>query len=197
MASETAKKSYPTTPVGRVSFESVYEMSGMEGNKPTYHLTLIFPNGSDLLEMKKAAGKAAIEKWGDAAKTMKLETPFRDAGEKAHLDGYEAGDTFVSFKSWKRPPIVVGPDRHPITEKSGNFYNGCYARVSYDVFAYETKGKKGVSFVLINVQKVKDGERFGGGHSDPMDDFTDVTAEDDALAGFLDDAGKGSEDIPF
>lgn len=189
------KKSYPVTPVGRVSFHSVFEATGMEGNKPTYHLTLIFPANTDLSELKKYAGKVAVEEWGaEKVKAMKLESPFRDAGEKSHLDGYDDGMTFVSFKSWKRPPAVVGPDKQPITEKSGNFYNGCYARVSYDAFAYDHKGKKGVSFTLVNVQKARDGERFGGGHSDPDDDF-DTIEDDNALSDFLGDTG--ADEVAF
>jgi len=41
-------------------------------------------------------------------------------------------------------------------------YGGCYARVSFTTYAYDSQCYQGVSFGLRAVQKAKDGERFGG-----------------------------------
>lgn len=184
------KKKMPCTPTGRVSFPAVFvpnamkDDDGNEGKDKKFNVTLLFPPGTDLTEMKKAAEAAAFEKWGEKARSMRLRTPFRDGGEKEHLEGYEAGMTFVRF-STKSRPHVVDQQKRAIEAESGAFYAGCHARVTYTVFAYSKKGNSGVSFGLVNVQKVRDDEPFSGCSSDPDDDFEEVADDDGGLGGLL------------
>lgn len=173
-----AGKSFPKTPIGRVSFASVFKPTAMsDDQEKKYSVTLLFPEGTDLKEMKKLAEQTAVEKWGPKAKSMNLRSPFRDGGEKDHLDGYEEGITFIRF-SGKNRPHVVDQQKNPIDPDSGEFYSGCYAHLTYTCYAYDQKGNRGVSFGLVNVQKVKDGEPFGAGQSDPDSDFDEVSDED-------------------
>ena len=51
------------------------------------------------------------------------------------------------------------------------FYAGCYARAAITAFGYDRKGNKGVSFSLMHIQKVKDGEPFGADRGKPDDFF--------------------------
>lgn len=161
------------TPVGRVSYPNVFTARGMgknnEGDK-NFSLTLLFPKDKkDELAQMKADVEAAIkEKWGDK-RPKNLQSPFTDGNTK---DAPEYQDMIaVNFKAKEdRPPQVIGPDKKPITENSGLFYPGCYARVSYRCYAWEYMGKTGVSFGLNNIQKSGDGEPFDG-RTDADDDF--------------------------
>lgn len=123
--------------------------------------------------LRKAASDAAKAKWGDKL-PAKMKTPFKDAedfvndsGER--YAGFEDGAICINATSKQKPKVV---DRlvDPIVEP-GDIYSGMFAYVSLNAFAYEVEGSKGVSFGLNNVQKVRDGERLGGGPTDPEDDF--------------------------
>lgn len=172
------------TPEFRVSFPMVFspKKGEYEDSKTAferYELTMLFDAGADLSTLKAAAKAAAVEKWGDNM-PKKLRTPFLDAGEMDY-DGYEEGMTFVRLSSNQKPG-VVDKNVQPILDKS-EFYAGCYARASVTATAYESKDPKtgavqnrGVKFYLGNVQKVRDGEPFGKGHSNPEDDFGPATA---------------------
>jgi hypothetical protein len=177
----------PLTPVGRVSFESVFEPTAMqEGQEKKYGVTLIFPKKLtgpqlDLLkQMKQAANEACQEKFGcDLGGNYKgkpLRNPFRDGAEKPELDGYGDDVFFVRFSGRARPH-VVDAQKHAISKDSGDFYNGCYSHLTYTVYTY-TKGTPGVAFGLVNIQKVKDGEQFGAGVSNPDNDFDELEGQD-------------------
>ena len=56
-----------------------------------------------------------------------------------------------------------------------------YARVSLSFYAFNVNGNRGVACGLGNVQKIKDGERFGG-KSSASDDFTSLDDDNDFLA---------------
>jgi hypothetical protein len=160
------------TPKFRVSFPSVFSKRKIEGQtdeQAKYSVQMLFKKTDDISSLKNAVRAAVVEKWGaDSSKWPKgITMPFRDGTEKDY-DGYGPDVTFVSASS-KMKPRVVGPDMQDIIEPS-EFYGGCYARASINAFAWEYMGKRGVSFGLRNIQKMADGEPFGGGSS-PEADF--------------------------
>jgi hypothetical protein len=173
------------TPKFRVSWPKVFkpELNKLSG-KTEYSITALFPKGTDLSAMKKAAENAIIEKWGaDKIKWPKtLKSPFRDQGEK-EVDGslpagYEKGAIFINLKS-KNKPGVVDQNVQAILDEA-DFYAGCYAIASVNAYAYDQAGNRGVSFGLNNIQKVADGEPLSG-RSKPENDFAAVatTSDDD------------------
>lgn len=161
------------TPEFRVSFANVFEATSFEDGDPTFGLTMLFDADADLKAMKELAKRAAVDKWGDKI-PKDLKSPFRDGAEKPDVDGYE-GKIFVNAKSRQKPGVVDQRVR-PILDAS-EFYSGCYAIASVRAYAYEKKGNRGVAFGLINVQKVRDGEPFGGGRSKAEDDFRPVEGQ--------------------
>lgn len=166
-----AKVGLPSTPVGRVSFPTVFVAEAFEeGKQKKYGLTLIFDEDTDLREIKKAVKKCVKDKFGDKP-PAKYNLPWRDNEEKSHIDGYENAGCFIHMTSKFRPK-VVDAGRVEIDEESDRFYGGCYARASYTVYWYDFKGNKGVALGLGNVQKLQDGERFGS--SSNVDDDFDV-----------------------
>ncbi len=169
------------SPVGRVSFPDAYKPRKMEGSDgdPKYAVTLLFDDGADLAEMKAAAAAAAKEKFGDKVKGLR--SPFR-AGDDKEYDGY-AGKTYVRFSSPQAPAVVDGR-KQPITEASGRFYAGCFARVSWTCYAYDKGGNRGVAFGLGNIQKTGDGEPFSSRTTadDDFDEVDDGSAADELAA---------------
>lgn len=189
MSSEEKKKALArrtvVTPMGRLSFPALFEPAEFEdGSEPKYQATLLFPKKTDLSALKKAAQSAAFQQWGtkDEAKLPKgkkgvpFAWPWNDGNEKEDLDGYK-NHIFVRASS-KRRPGVVDRDKQPITAEDDAIYAGCYVRAGLVAFAYGGPGTKynpGVSFALNNVQKLKDGDPFGGGPTaeDQFDEWED------------------------
>lgn len=164
------------TPKFRVSYPAVMKprLNKLKG-KEEYSVECLFPKGQDLSALKKAVQQAIIEKWGtDKSKWPKNVPQMLEPGEKGcpfkkqddkekdgvMPDGYEKGAIFLRLNSTRKPGVVDG-SLSPITEES-EFYGGCYARASVTVYAYDQAGNRGVSFGLVNLQKMADGEAFSG-----------------------------------
>ncbi|MHA1286565.1 MAG: ssDNA-binding protein [Candidatus Thorarchaeota archaeon] len=176
------------SPVGRVSFPSVFEKTSFENSEPKYSVTLLFDaDDPGLKKLKKLAAEAIKEKWNDDPPSN-MHNPFRKGSEKPDLDGYE-GKIFVKFSSTRKPQ-VMDKFKNELTDVE-DFYAGCFAKVMCNTYAYDNIGR-GVAFGLGHVLKVKDGDPFGAGSSDPMDDFADDFDDDDNDG---DDSSNSSDDL--
>lgn len=156
----------------RLSYANVHEPRSIEGSDPKYSASLIIPK-SDTATVK-AIQEAIAEatelgkaKWGGKIPTG-LKIPLRDGDEDRPDDPAYAESYFVNANSARKPEIVdlhgnkgLGPDE---------VYSGCYARVSINFFAFNAAGNRGVGCGLGNIQKIDDGEPFGG-FSRAEDDF--------------------------
>jgi len=171
------------TPWFRAAFVNVFQVAKAleEGKEGRYEVTMLFdPKSVDLTAMKELVYNCAKAKFGSKippSKTFDLppgfRSPFRDGDTKPDYTGYE-GMVFAPARS-KHKPQVIDADRIEIGQMDQpGFYSGCYARASIGVWAYDTKGNKGVSFNLNSVQKLADGEAFGGGRVDAEDEFDDA-----------------------
>lgn len=170
-----------TTGKFRVSFPHAFKSQTTPSGEQRYSVVMLFDkkDKEPIQKLEMLARAAAYEKWGeDSVKTKKVKIawPFRDGEEKAEqYDGYE-GMVFATASS-KNKPKVVDKAVEPILDEA-EFYPGCYARAAVNAYAWEWKGKKGVSFGLINLQKLGEGEPFGFS-SKPEDDFEVVEGGDD------------------
>ena len=154
----------------RVSFPHLFKAQKMnESSDPKYGLSMLFPKGADLSNMKKVANETAKEKWGDKMPNN-IHSPFINQGDYEY-EGYEAGAIFVRATS-KHKPGVVDANVQPIIDES-EIYPGCYARATVRPFAYDVNGNRGVSFGLQNIQKTRDGDPIGG-RVNPEDEFSAV-----------------------
>lgn len=176
------------TPKCRFAFPAVFEPTQFEDQEPKYQVTMLFKKKADLSKLHAAAKAAAKQQWGTALesklpkgkKGVPFAWPWNDGNEKEDLDGFK-GHIYIKASS-KRRPGVVDRDKSPITEEDDAFYAGCYGRAALIAFAYGGPGTKynpGVSFALQHVQKLDDGEPFGGGPSaeDTFDDWDDDSEE--------------------
>lgn len=163
------------TPVFRVAFQSVFKAKAFsEDQDPKFEITMLFPKGSDLKELKRVAKLAISEKWGDNP-PKNLRSPFKDGDEKDY-DGF-AGHISVKAVSDRRPGLVDRDGTKIISEE--DFYSGCYAIATVVAFPYGGKGSPwspGVSFGLRNIMKIRDGEPFEGGAT-AEEDFEDVEVD--------------------
>lgn len=188
----------PKTGIGRLSFPALFVPKPNDnGGEPKYEATLIFPADADLSEFEKAIDAAAETKWGVKKDVMlgKMKSyPIKDNTactdrECNRRAGYEDDNgRHVKFWSTKKP-AVVGRDVDPTNPtkllelKREECYAGCYVRVSYSAYAGEhPKSGPYVTFLLMNVQKMADGEPLAGIVSNAEDDFADDPAVAAALA---------------
>lgn len=191
------------TPKFRVSFPNVFEPRAMgedPNGKKKYSLTMLF-NVAEIKkdpaqlklwnDMKTALATAAREEWGDKI-PKNLKSPFRDGKEKEQYDGYGEGIIFASASSMSRPGLVDRNNGRIISAE--DFYAGCFARATVNPYAWTYMGKSGISLGLQNLQKLDDGEPFGG-KSKPEDDFDAQEAPAADAASGNDAALFGNDDL--
>ena len=162
-----------TTPEATLSYLNIFEPRAMsEKDEPKYSVTLIFPQGTDLSEMKSAIARVLEDKWGSKTKGMlqagALKTPFRSDPDDVAGKGYPLGSTFVNARTLNAPGVVTiyaDPNNDgkplPLTDRS-KAYAGVVARVTLDAYAYDTAGNRGATFGLGNIQILRDGDRLDG-----------------------------------
>ena len=164
----------------RLSYAHVWEPVSINDSKPKYSVSLVIPK-SDKETIKKinAAVDAAIEEGiakfgGKKPNKAALKLPLRD-GDTERDDEVYKNCFFVNANSTTAPQIV---DRtvQPILDRE-EVYSGCYARVSINLYAYNTNGNKGIAGGLGNIQKIADGEPLGG-RTSAKDDFSSLEDED-------------------
>jgi hypothetical protein len=172
------------TPEGIARYANVFtprarkDSDGNPKGEAKYSLLLVFPRDVDLSELEEAVEAAAKEKFGkNYQKALSDGTvrgfnanPIRNASdyideEKTKEENWPfnlPGAKMIRFASKESPGVV---DENGITmENKSNFYDGCKARVSCRAFAYDNESK-GVSFALVNVQRLGEGKRLSGNPS--------------------------------
>jgi hypothetical protein len=167
------------TPAGRASYPNVFEPRAYGDQEPEFGVNVIFDDDADLTELEAAINAVAAAKWGKKLPSN-LQTPIRVGDDESKPEYF--GKRFISAKKKAKrgKPGVVDERRKPITQESGLFYPGVVCRISCRPFAWSYMGKNGISLGLGNVQRIGDGERFGGS-DDPNDEFTDVPVEAEEL----------------
>jgi hypothetical protein len=164
------------TPPFRAAFPSLFEASEYEGKK-TYGVEAVFPEGTDLDKLRKVVARVRNEKWDKNVKNIKL--PFLDGddyNEKHDTVREELkGATFLRLRTTNRPD-VVDISRQTITDET-EVYSGCWMRATIYCFAYDRPGSRGVSFILNNVQKIKDDEPWGAPKISAYADFDDDVSQ--------------------
>ena len=171
------------TGVVRLSYANVWEPVSINGGTPKYSVSLIIPKSdTKTIEAINAAVDTAIKEGaakfgGKIPNKAALKLPLRDGDVERDDEAYK-GAYFVNANSTSAPQIV---DRavQPILDRS-EVYSGCYARVSINLYAFNSSGNRGIACGLGNIQKVRDGEPLGGKSSAAADFATDL--DDDFLS---------------
>lgn len=171
---------------------------------PKYTVLMLFPPQTDLGPLRAAFVEAAKAKWAEKAQaTVKLpnfKSPFKSADSIVDDEGnmrleWAAGWTAIEAWTYGKQgaPGIAGPRRDPVTGKAEiltderDVYSGMWARAKVRPYAYDMRkdgASFGVSFDLINLQKLRDDERLGrGDRTKPEDDFEPIAPPDDGAGG--------------
>jgi hypothetical protein len=169
MAAKSAKTKFVTGKV-RFSFVHVFEPAETLNGSLKYSASILIPKSdkdtvarfNKAFEETKQANAAFFG--GSIPKVLK--GGLRD-GDTEKDDPIYAGHYFFNANSNEKPGIV-DQDVNPIMDKD-QFYSGCYGRASITMYPYDASGSKGIAFGLNNVQKLEDGEKFGGATSAAAD----------------------------
>lgn len=193
------------TPVFRLSFPDLYKSVSVDGGEPKFGCSAVWTPG-DFTEKEKLLWKKIRGAMNEECKSRfkkgikdmpsNFKDGVRDGADKSDLEGYGEGTKFASLTTKMRPGLVdvakrtiVTPDdikmierleaedKPYVIDEGDIIYPGCYARATVVVYSYDNKSK-GVSLGLMNLQKVKDGERLDS-RSDAAEDFDDDYLEDD------------------
>lgn len=167
------------TGVVRLSYAHVLEpVAPLSGDGPAkYSASIIIPKSdTETINKIKAAIDVALEeavatKFGGKKLNASLVKVLRDGDVEREEDENYKDSYFVNAKSTTQPEIV-DKNLQPILDKD-EIYSGMYARVSLSFYGYNVGGQKGVACGLGNIQKIKDGEKFGTNHS-AANDFSTV-----------------------
>ena len=159
-----------TTPVGRLSFPSLFEAKGFNGSDAKFQTILVMPEGEKLEELSALIEELMVEKFGKLPKIWN--NPIKDGNTKLTQDGDVrpefAGKVFITCKAKETDqPAIVNASVEPITDQN-EVYGGAEARVSIAPYAYDVGGNRGVSLYLKGVQVTGGGEPFVAGSSAPM-----------------------------
>jgi len=191
-----------TTGIGTLSFPKVF--ANTKGTKDDgsddYNIQFIIPKSQkdDVRAIMKAIKEVGEAKWGDNYKKVRI--PLRDGDKEAGDltdDGTTKGEKyperlgcyFINARSTK-PVGVVDRQRVPITN-SDDLYGGCKGKIHVTFYPYAQQGNSGIGVALNGVQKVSDGESFGGGRPS-VESMFDMLEEEDDLD--LDDADEMVEE---
>ena len=169
MAVKSAKTKFVTGKV-RFSFVHVFEPAETLNGSLKYSVSILIPKSdkdtvarfNKAFEETKQANAAYFG--GSIPKLLK--GGLRD-GDAEKDDPVYAGHYFINANSNEKPGIVDA-DLNPIMDKD-EFYSGCYGRASITLYPYDASGSKGIAAGLNNVQKLEDGEKFGGATSASAD----------------------------
>lgn len=178
----TQTKPNPTkviTGLVRLSYVNVFKpRKDEESGRESYSVMALIPKSDTATVAKINAAVDAVKNdpasqqvWGSKF-LASFKTPLRDGDTERDTEESPeyAGHWFINVNSGTKPGVV---DAHvqPVMDESA-VYSGCYGKVSLNMYAYKQKGGVGIAAGLNNVQKIKDGERLGGGRSNPEDDFS-------------------------
>lgn len=152
----------------RFSYEHVYDPVKDDQGRDKWSVSILIPkNNKDAIGLANKGIDAAKEEGKDSKFGGKipavLKGGLRDGDLEKPDDPAYKNCYFINANTWNRPG-VVDADCNPILDRS-EFYSGCYGRASISFYAYDNKGSKGIACGLNNVQKLRDGEKLGGGSS--------------------------------
>tara|TARA_R110002020_G_scaffold368536_2_gene580347 strand:+ start:6042 stop:6572 length:531 start_codon:yes stop_codon:yes gene_type:complete len=155
------------TPTFTASFPNLFEPSGFEGTEPKYSVTMLFDKDVELDELKAACLAAIEKKWPEASSRPKnITMPMLDGDEKLDSNGdprpeFANKKYAVTKAKMSHPPKVVDQSLQPILD-ANDIYGGVQLRASVTAFGWSFGGKHGVSLGLNHIQKMGDGDKFGG-----------------------------------
>ena len=187
----------PIEAQARLSFETLGAPASYQNNpanKPRWAATFLIPAGNAFKkEVDNAIEQVAQEKFGkkwrqilDEILLDKKACCFID-GNRKQYNGYEGMYALTAYRDAKDGrPLVIDNDGSPLYNsqnelnpgKGGRLFGGCYVRGEVEIWAQDDRTGKGLRAGLLQVQRVKKGDAFGGA-SAPTAGALAAIADDD------------------
>lgn len=163
----------------RFSYLNALRAKPTPGGKEKYSVSLLIPKTDKELKKKintavEAAITAGLSKWG-GKKPAKLKLPLRDGdAEENEPEKHpeRKGHYFINATSDQKPGWVDALRNKMLNPSEEEVYSGMYGRASVNFYAFDTNGNKGIGCGLMNLQKLREGEKFSS-RIDAEDDFND------------------------
>jgi hypothetical protein len=181
----------------RLSFEELGEPSRYQNdpkNKARWAATFLVPYGNDFVKfMEEKLEQVAKEAFGKGWKAIYDEVLLDKKGccwidgKRKQYNGYEGHWALTAYRDEKDGrPLVLDNDGSPIFDaknqlnpgKAGRLFGGCFVRGEVEIWAQDNKQGKGLRAGLLQVQRVKKGDAFGGA-SAPVAGSLGALADDD------------------
>ena len=181
----------------RCSFLTLGEPEQYQGKGPfRWSATALVPYESPLRKKVEDALKAvAKEKWEKKWESI-YESLIVDPkgccwvdGKRKEYDGYQGHFALTAHRyQEKGRPLVMDTDKSPIFKpnneiyegKGGRIYSGWFVNMQVEFWAQQNDNGKGLRATLLGVQRVRDGDAFGGGAAPSADDFGEIADGADA-----------------
>lgn len=168
--------------------QSLFDAKQVQGQgEAKFSCTGLIPRDHPQLQAISAAIVAVAQaKWGakadDILKSLKAadRLPLHDGDAKSQYQGY-AGNFFINASN-KMRPLVIGPNREPLTAADGKPYSGSYGNMIVQFWSQDNSYGKRINASLLGAQFVKDGERLAGGGVAAADDFEAIPEQAQAVA---------------
>lgn len=147
-------------------------------------------------EIDAAIVEVATEKWGKKATAYledilgdKKASAWLDGKKKPEYDGYAGNFALTTYRyEDKGRPLVIDNDTTPIYHKetnelmpgkAGRLFAGCYVRGQVEIWAQENKHGKGIRATLLQIQRLRKGDAFGGGAQPEPGVFNAIEDDED------------------
>ncbi len=168
------------TPVFRLSYPHLFEKHHNEmAKRDQYDLVMLFDKKDKAALKPMYDLMAQVARFRFGANTKGLKNPFKDGDTSTNQAGELVSDKNPSYvgqmvlSSWSKNQPGVVSNKNQIILDHDEIYGGCYCKAQLNCYAYETAGNRGISFGLLHVQKIKDGDPFGS-RTKPEDAFAPV-----------------------
>lgn len=193
MASRTRSELSQVTPVGRLSFPTLFRKRAAKGSAvEKYSTGFVLPASAKtdpkfvaIFEEVVRVGREQFGPGFDAGvKSGKYQIPFHFGGGEDK--GYEPDDIYFNASSVTVRPKVVDASMQVVEDGDERVYGGVHGRISVTAFSYDNVNK-GVGLGLNNVQILRPGEPFNGIRVNAEDEFS---VDEDAVGDLSDLEGK-------
>lgn len=170
----------------RLAFADIFVPRAFEeGGKLAYGCTLLMPKNDPQVRMlNNAIQDVASAKW--AAKAPGIMTRIKGLGNSklcfydGNLKDYDgfAEAMALSAKNDARP-LIVDRDKTPLIQSDGRPYAGCYVQANVEIWAQDNKFGQAVRCTLRGLQFHSDGDAFAAGAPASIDEFEDLSVDND------------------
>ena len=216
----TISKPARTSPLLRVSYPQVFvPKTFAAGDVPRYSIVLMIDKTNKeqmefMKQLHQDASKALVEKWPDESTRPRIpltghdNSLFKDGDAACNKQGIplrEKNEEYIGHyiirAGTTTKPMLVNKGRQEILD-TNEIYGGCYCKVNVNIYTFERPENKGVTCGLNGLQKMDDGESFGGGRPSVDTMFTaeggaDDSANYDPFATGEATSEKDYDDIPL